>query len=99
VLSERRELPAGTEPVLQLGPGETTRSERLRMNDRAIELSLKRHVELVLYARGLEIERDRLLHVIREAHERLAGVTRTSEMTPELRKAAGHAVRELAKWI
>ena len=68
------------------------------MNDRAIELSEKRHVELVLYARGLEVERDRLLELIRAAQGRLTIVTKTSEMSAPAREAIQQVVRMLRQY-
>ena len=56
------------------------------MNDRAIELSEKRHIELVLYARGLEVERDRLRKDIRTAQQRLKAVTETAGLSPQQRE-------------
>lgn len=46
----------------------------LQENDRAIELSQKGHIELALYARGLEIERDYLVDAIRNARDRLTSL-------------------------
>lgn len=63
------------------------------MTQRTIELSEKRHVEVVLYARGLELERDRMRELIRTAQQRLTAMTETMEPSTqqrdELRQVAG----------
>jgi hypothetical protein len=51
------------------------------INDRAIELSEKHHVELVLYARGLEIERERLLGHVRAARQNLTAIAERTEVS------------------
>ena len=74
-------------------------SARTPPNDRAIELSEKGHVELVLYARGLELERDRLLQLARSVQERLAALTRTTEVSPQVREAIHDIEKILAKCL
>ena len=68
-------------------------------NDRAIELSEKGHIELVLYARGLEVERDRLRENIRSAMESLATLTKTTEMSPRQHEAIAQVASILAKCL
>jgi hypothetical protein len=72
---------------------------RPRDNDRAIALSERRHVELVLYARGLELERDRLLELIRSVHERLAALMKTTEGPLQVREAVEELLKTLAKCL
>lgn len=99
MLSERANSPPGADRLPKLAPDATTPSGRIRTNDRAIELSQKRPVELVLYARGLEIERERLLRVIGDAHDGLAGLRQDSEMPPDLRDAVDRVIEMLAKCL
>jgi len=54
-------------------------------------------VELVLYARGLELERDRLLQLIRSVQERLAALMKTTEAPPQVREAVEDLLKTLAK--
>jgi hypothetical protein len=68
-------------------------------NDRAIELSEKRHVELVLYARALEIERDRLREAVRSAQQRLAAAAQAAELDTQKREALEQAASLLEKCL
>ena len=77
--------------------GQRARPGGPRDNDRAIELSERGHVELVLYARGLELERDRLLQLIRSVQERLAALMKTTEAPPQVREAVEDLLKTLAK--
>ena len=77
--------------------GQRARPGRPRDNDRAIALSERGHVELVLYARGLELERDRLLQLIRSVQERLAALMKTTEAPPQVREAVEDLLKTLAK--
>lgn len=71
----------------------------VRDNDRAIELSERRHVELVLYARGLELERDRMLQLIRSVQEPLAALMKTTKAPPQVREAVEELLKSLAKCL
>jgi hypothetical protein len=66
-------------------------------NDRAIELSERSHVEIVLYARGLELERDRLLQLIRSVHEQLGALVKTAGVSPQMRGALQRLAKTLEK--
>jgi hypothetical protein len=98
VLTQHREPISGAEPS-RLDATDTKCSATTHMNERAIELSEKSHVELVLYARGLEVERDRLLKVIRSAQQRLTAATETPALSPQQREALEQAASVLAKCL
>jgi hypothetical protein len=85
VLSRRDETPATGKLPLDYPESETP-VERSQ-NDRAIELSEKGHVEVALYARGLELERDRLLKLIRVAQAQLAALERIDGIPRDLRES------------
>jgi hypothetical protein len=69
------------------------------INDRAIELSCRRHVELALYARGLEIECERLLGHVRAARQDLTTIARTTDMSEQQREALRHVVSVLEQCL
>jgi hypothetical protein len=85
--------------LLRDDDGQRARPGRPRDNDRAIALSEKGHVELVLYARGLELERDRLLEVIRGVQERLAALTKTRGVSPQVHEGIQELVNTLEKYL
>jgi hypothetical protein len=98
VLTHRREPPSSREfspPTSR----ETKRLGRPRDNDRAIELSERGHVELVLYARGLELERAELLQTIRSARERLRTLARTTQISGQVREALQELLKTLEKRV
>jgi hypothetical protein len=55
-------------------------------NDRAIELSGKSHVELALYARGLEIERNHLADVLERVRDVLRSLAAIPTASPNIRE-------------
>jgi hypothetical protein len=66
-------------------------------NDRAIELSERSHVELVLYARGLEIECERLLGMLRQMEGRLTELARLETLSSDARNAIEQLLSVLPK--
>jgi hypothetical protein len=66
-------------------------------NDRAIELSERSHVELVLYARGLEIEREELLSMLRQLEGTLAELARREMLAADARNAIERLLSVLPK--
>jgi hypothetical protein len=66
-------------------------------NDRAIELSERSHVELVLYARGLEIEREQLLGMLWQMEGRLTELARRETLPADARNAIERLLSVLPK--
>jgi hypothetical protein len=66
-------------------------------NDRAIELSERSHVELVLYARGLEMEREELLGMLRQMGGTLAELARREMLSREARYTLERLLSVLTK--
>lgn len=55
-------------------------------DERAIELSEWSHVELALYARGLEMDRRQLIELVQLVKRELTGLHRQDDTTPHVRK-------------
>jgi hypothetical protein len=68
----------------------------LNRNDRAIELSERSHVELVLYARGLEMEREELLRMLRQMEGTLRELVRRETLPLDARSAVERLLSVLA---
>ena len=94
MISEPRKTRSEPESSPTDRPG-TGSSKRARRNERAIELSEKTHIELVLYASGVEFERDRLLEVLRDAREKLAAIMKTGALSPDVREGCEQVLEML----